>query len=184
MSYRQAKIQPGKTCRELLPEWYGYHIRVGFAKGSGFVYCKMCDENTEQELEEVEERMRQDAIKTGKAASAKLNWLLSIGLQGYIEKKLPPSQWYDSVRRLQVGEAYQSMLDSYERSVSACKALRDRRDMILGARFLECYPSIDPEAPNTLIVILDGDIGGKYWTEQEYLTGKIFYTDMEVDTHE
>ena len=181
MSYRQAKLQPGKTCRELLPEWYGYHIRVGFAKGSGFVYCKMCDENTEQELAEVEEKLRADAVRNLAAAEAKLKWLEGMGLQGYIQKKLPPSQWDDIEKRLRVGELYDNMVRTYERSVRIYSELQRQQDMILGARFLECYPSIDPEAPNTLIVILDGDIGGRYWSEKEYMTGKVFYTDMEVE---
>lgn len=163
-----------KTCREMLPEWYGHHIRIGFSKGSGFVFCNVCNEQTEQELQAVEDKMRGEMLRNLEAATSKLKALKAMGMEGFIERAYGKNYFPPPHKRVRAGEEYYAQIRTCERGIKKYMELsKDTNHRILDATYLECYPSIDPEAENTLIVMLEGDINGRYWLESEYLAGHV-----------
>lgn len=179
MPYKRIPKTPGLTCREMLPQWYGKHIKIGFNKGSSFVFCNVCNEGTEQELERVEDKIRKEMLRNIETATSKLKTLQTIGVEGFIIKMYGRDYFPPPHKRVQAAEAYYAQMRSAERGIKKYTELSkgDGRGMILEARYLESYPSTDPTLPDTLIVILEGDINGKYWFEEEYLTGHVAQDD-------
>ena len=170
------------TLKDILPEFAGKHIRVGFLHGSGFVYCNMVTEDTVKEIRKEQDEILSEMGKIVVLLSNDLKRMWQIGLAGYITKEVNRERKAYQFKTAgrgrefipssadEIETKYRKKIDYMEKYIERWGYLTSKRDFILGAQYLTSYPSIDPEALGTYIIILDGDIQGKYWNEKEYLT--------------
>ena len=161
------------TMRKLLPDLYGRHIRIGYSKGTSFVFMNVVNEQTEDELAMVAYWLQRDAIKQIENAKSKLKVLKQIGLEGWLAKQFKEPARLSMERRMNSAENYFVLIKSCERTIEKNRHNAKRQGIILDDRVVDIYPSIDPETEGHLIIILDGDINGKYWIEKEYLAGHV-----------
>ena len=199
MNKRLRELAASKaTLREVLPEFEGYHIRIGYTNGSGFVFCGHCVEGIVSEIEAEQEFIRSEANRIMKDTMGDYNFLDRIGLEGFCNREVEKS-WKEFKARL-VGRVFKpeykmpdraAMVSKYEKRMNVYKKAIEKYtwclehpNMILDATFVETYPSIDPEEPDTVIILVDGKLSGKYWNEKEYKNRYEGGEEDEQDTDE
>lgn len=181
-----------KTCREYLPELMGRSIRLGFDKGSSFVFCKVVDADTEAELGRIQDKIRNHIIHRGMKAAIEHKILLDTGFEEWYQTERDKAKKkYDSYKThikpweepdpVKMAQRYEAKLKYCEKAIDRSHKYEGMPDFLLDAKVTEQYPSIDPECPDVTIILLDGDVSGGYWTESEYLSGRPDYSDGEED---
>ena len=181
-----------KTCREYLPELMGRSIKLGFDKGSSFVFCKVVDADTEAELGRIQNEIRDHIIHRGMKAALEHKLLLDTGFEKWYQTERDKAKKkYDSYKNhikpweepdpVKMAQKYEAKLKYCEKAIDRGHKYEGMPDFLLGALVAEQYPSIDPECRGTLIILLAGDAVGGYWTESEYLNGRPEYNDGEDD---
>ena len=179
----------------MLQEFSGRHIRIGYTNGSGFVYCGHCGVWTAAEILAEQEVLTAEANRIMKDALTEFNFLERIGVEGFCHKEVERS-WKEYRARM-AGRVFKlqykppdraTMVGKYEKKLQVCKRAIDKYtwcvehpNMILEAVFVSAYQSIDPEEPDTIIILLEGDINGKYWNEKEYKNRYTYEEKEEED---
>ena len=173
----------GATCADVLPEFIVKHVRIGFLRGSGFVYCNIVDDNTVAMIRKEQESILSEMTKQATLVRNDIVYLKRIGLAGYItkevnrERKAYENKTFGHGRGFipssaeQIEKKYLKRLDYQQRYMEMYEQLVKAKDFILGAKYLTSYASVDVEAPDTVIIILEGSVKGRYWMEKEYLSG-------------
>lgn len=160
-----------KSCREVLPEFFGRHLRLGFVDGTGFIWCNLCGKDTEAEIRHEQNVIREQLTTSLNNSKMKLETLKSNGYGSYkykIEKNHP------HIKRDLIPKRWRSLLESMGKTIKRTQIKLDLvtedKDFILNAKVVRTFLSEDPEEyPGTTIILLDGDFDGKYWNESEYL---------------
>lgn len=73
--------------RNNLLTWSGQHVRIGCKNGSSFVFCKVIDETSEEELEQVEQQIYMNAEWQSEKAKSTLKYLNGMSVQEYIAEE-------------------------------------------------------------------------------------------------
>ena len=81
----------------------------------------------------------------------------------------------------QIEKKYLKRLDYQQRYMEMYEQLVKAKDFILGAKYLTSYASVDVEEPDTVIIILEGSVKGRYWMEKEYLSGMVESESEEAE---
>ena len=170
----------------------GRSIKLGFDKGSSFVFCKVVDADTEAELGRIQNEIRDHIIHRGMKAALEHKLLLDTGFEKWYQTERDKAKKkYDSYKNhikpweepdpVKMAQKYEAKLKYCEKAIDRGHKYEGMPDFLLGALVAEQYPSIDPECRGTLIILLAGDAVGGYWTESEYLNGRPEYNDGEDD---
>lgn len=182
----------------MLQEFNGCHIRIGYTKGSGFVYCGHCGVWTAAEILAEQEVLTAEANRIMKDALTEFNFLERIGVEGFCHKEVERSwkeyrarmagrvfklQYKPPERATMVGK-YEKRMNVYKKAIDKYTWCLEHPNMILDATFVETYPSIDSEEPDTVIILVDGKLSGKYWNEKEYKNRYEGGEEDETDTNE
>ena len=160
-----------KTLREILPEYMGQHVRIGFNKGSGFIFCKKVSEYTEQEIDNLQKGFLAYAQVQLQLSAKDYKWMCGITEDEYVitAKKHHSVKSEKSLRRY-----YKYKKKSLQNTISKLSKLIRKTDIYLSSKFLKSYKSDDPTDPNDVtIILLEGNIKGDYWDEYEYICAPI-----------
>lgn len=172
-----------KTLREYLPELLGRDIRIGFDHGSAFVYIGPVTNDTEAELLRIQSEIRAQIVRSGKDAAAEHAKLMVMGCDAWVQAERDKAKKrYDACRTHmrpwkepdldELARKYTEKLGYLERTIDRGHRYDTTPQFMMNAKVTEQYPSIDPECRGVTILLLDGDVRGGYWTENEYKKGK------------
>ena len=160
-----------KTCRDILKELYGRHVRIGFKNGTSFMYCNKVTDSTEAEIKAEQNKFVEKVRTSNENAKIDIANFESAGLEKFSYKMKKNGRRFSSK---DLKERYNNLLNQKKNYI---KKTEDRLifitkicpDFILDCEVVEGFMSTDPEEPETVIILLNGDFDGDYWNEEEYL---------------
>lgn len=159
-----------KSLREVLPEYEGKHVKIGFNHGNGFIFCNYVTDKTEEELRIAQELFYDKSKDYLRDLKTNYELLKDLGEAAYVSKvrKTFPKRKPDRIL-----DEYKNRLRTARNSIAKYTELLKSNDLYLGATFVEAYESIDPMSEGAIIILLEGWIQGDYWFEEEYLGKKL-----------
>lgn len=175
---------------EILEKYKGKKIKIGFNKGSNFIFCDSCDDDTETILNVIEEKKISEIRDTLTNALIKLETLENDGIDKFVESEIERIELLNK-KRTAMGEKplrippiekievkYYKSISNLKKSIDKYEKCLSMNHPVLDAEVVEKYKSIYED--NTIIIICAGFITGQYWTVEEYQTG-IFEKDSDED---
>lgn len=155
--------------REVLPNYVGKHVKIGFNKGSGFIFCGLVDEDILDEITDLQNVYYEKNQIYYDRSKINLKWLENMGEELYVVKKLEYNKKYMRTRNEKhIRREYKRRMTSLKNTCEKLEKNLNTPDIYLNSKFVKEYNSDDPTCKGTVIIIFDGDVSGDYWFEEEY----------------
>ena len=170
-AYRKEKKD---TLADLLTGYDG-PVKITTDRGGGFLYCGLI---RDMKADDIDAELIGDAVETIETADKQLAQLQrNAGKPSvYFERIVRDAKLENKKQlpRFQIGDFISWMEKQAEQMGYYYKTAGELREYIrklkpfLKREVVEMYESIDPDEPNTMIVIVEGNETGPAWTTSEY----------------